>query len=207
MRSTRRPRAAAACASCRSVAHRPGEVAARRVRKRAAVSVHQGCLTSATIAAPAHGSLHDPVSGRRRAYASRSRTADGAVIHDAPLPEQRRHVVGRPAGGGAPSRLRGRDARAIPARGRWAARPRCCRRRPAARQRRRRARWPRPRTFRRATSWRRCRRPPELRVPLQLEAGREVEVTLRARPERPRPQSGLRRHAPRHHAAASRTTA
>ncbi|MDQ6910556.1 MAG: glycoside hydrolase family 3 C-terminal domain-containing protein [Actinomycetota bacterium] len=47
-----------------------------------AVSVHQGCLTSATTAAPAHGSLHDPVTGEDGVRLE-VRTADGAVVHDA----------------------------------------------------------------------------------------------------------------------------
>jgi beta-glucosidase len=48
----------------------------------AAVSVHQGCLTSATTPAPAHGTLRDPVSGEEGVRLE-VRTADGAVVHDA----------------------------------------------------------------------------------------------------------------------------
>jgi beta-glucosidase len=48
------------------------------------VSVHQGCETSPMIALPPHGSLHDPVSGRTGVRVE-VRTADGAVVHDAPF--------------------------------------------------------------------------------------------------------------------------
>jgi beta-glucosidase len=48
----------------------------------ATVSVHQGCLTSATTAAPAEGSLRDPVSGEEGLRVE-VRTADHAVVHDA----------------------------------------------------------------------------------------------------------------------------
>src|SRR4029077_18189731 len=46
------------------------------------VSVHQGCVTSATIAVPLDGSLHDPVSGETGVRVE-VRTADGAVASDA----------------------------------------------------------------------------------------------------------------------------
>jgi beta-glucosidase len=49
------------------------------------VSVHQGCITSATIAVPDHGSLHDPVSGEPGVRVE-VRTADGAVVSDARFP-------------------------------------------------------------------------------------------------------------------------
>jgi len=49
------------------------------------VSVHQGCITSATIAAPDDGSLHDPVSGEPGVRVE-VRTADGAVVSDARFP-------------------------------------------------------------------------------------------------------------------------
>src|SRR5450759_1171745 len=51
----------------------------------AALSAHQGCLTSATTAAPAQGSLRDPVSGEEGVRLE-ARTADGAVIHDDHFP-------------------------------------------------------------------------------------------------------------------------
>ena len=49
------------------------------------VSVHQGCMTSATIAAPQDGSLHDPVSGEPGVRVE-VRTADGVVVSDARFP-------------------------------------------------------------------------------------------------------------------------
>ena len=49
------------------------------------VSVHQGCVTSATIAVPHDGSLHDPVSGETGVRVE-VRTADGAVVSDARFP-------------------------------------------------------------------------------------------------------------------------
>jgi beta-glucosidase len=49
------------------------------------VGVHQGCITSATIAVPDHGSLHDPVSGEPGVRVE-VRTADGAVVSDARFP-------------------------------------------------------------------------------------------------------------------------
>ena len=64
---------------------RPGLADALRDAIDTSVSVHQGCLTSATIAAPTEGSLHDPVSGNTGVRLE-VRAADGAVIHDAPFP-------------------------------------------------------------------------------------------------------------------------
>ncbi|HEY1455700.1 MAG TPA: glycoside hydrolase family 3 C-terminal domain-containing protein [Candidatus Dormibacteraeota bacterium] len=53
------------------------------------VSVHPGCITSATVAAPEEGTLHDPVSGKAGMRVA-VRTADGSTVHDAPFPS---HVV------------------------------------------------------------------------------------------------------------------
>jgi beta-glucosidase len=49
------------------------------------VSVHQGVATSATVALPADGTLHDPVTGRPGVRLE-ARNADGAVVYDAPFP-------------------------------------------------------------------------------------------------------------------------
>ncbi len=49
------------------------------------VSVHQGCITSSTIAVPHDGSLHDPVSGDAGVRVE-VRTADGALVSDAHFP-------------------------------------------------------------------------------------------------------------------------
>jgi len=51
----------------------------------AAVTVHQGCLTSATTAAPAQGTLKDPISGEEGVRLE-ARTADGTVIHNEHFP-------------------------------------------------------------------------------------------------------------------------
>ena len=49
------------------------------------VSVHQGCITSSTIAVPHDGSFHDPVSGEAGVRVE-VRTADGALVSDARFP-------------------------------------------------------------------------------------------------------------------------
>jgi beta-glucosidase len=49
------------------------------------VSVHAGCITNATVAAPEDGTLHDPVSGKAGMRVA-VRTAEGTVVHDAPFP-------------------------------------------------------------------------------------------------------------------------
>jgi len=49
------------------------------------VSVHQGCVTSATIAVPGEGTLHDPITGKAGVRLV-IRSADGSVLHDAPFP-------------------------------------------------------------------------------------------------------------------------
>jgi len=51
----------------------------------ASISVHQGCLTSPTIALPPDGALSDPVSGATGVRLE-VRTADGALVHDARHP-------------------------------------------------------------------------------------------------------------------------
>jgi beta-glucosidase len=49
------------------------------------VSVHQGCITSSTIAVPRDGSFHDPVSGEAGVRVE-VRSADGALVSDARFP-------------------------------------------------------------------------------------------------------------------------
>ena len=49
------------------------------------VSEDQGCITGATVSAPRDGSLHDPVSGEEGVRLE-IRTADGAVVHDERFP-------------------------------------------------------------------------------------------------------------------------
>jgi beta-glucosidase len=53
--------------------------------KETTVSLHQGCLTSVTIPAPPDGSLRDPVSGKAGVRLE-IRRADGEVVYDAPIP-------------------------------------------------------------------------------------------------------------------------
>ncbi|HEX3506837.1 MAG TPA: glycoside hydrolase family 3 C-terminal domain-containing protein [Candidatus Dormibacteraeota bacterium] len=50
-----------------------------------AISVHQGCITSATTAAPAPGTLKDPLSGKE-GIRLEARTADGATIYNEHFP-------------------------------------------------------------------------------------------------------------------------
>ena len=66
---------------------RPGLVDALRsaLGSATSVSAHQGCLTSATIALPGDGSLRDPVSGGAGVHLE-VRAADGKVVHDGLLP-------------------------------------------------------------------------------------------------------------------------
>jgi len=64
---------------------RPGIADALRDAIDAQVTVHQGSVTSATIALPAEGTLHDPVSGKPGVRLE-VRSPEGEVLHDAPYP-------------------------------------------------------------------------------------------------------------------------
>jgi beta-glucosidase len=64
---------------------RPGIGDALREALDAYVSEDQGCVTSATIAVPAKGSVHDPVTGKPGVRLE-IRGSDGSVLHDAPFP-------------------------------------------------------------------------------------------------------------------------
>ena len=64
---------------------RPGLAEALGVAMDALVTLSQGCVTNAMTAAPADGSLHDPVSGEAGVRLE-VRVAGGAVVHDAPFP-------------------------------------------------------------------------------------------------------------------------
>jgi beta-glucosidase len=155
----------------------------------ATVSVHQGCLTSATTAAPAHGSLRDPVSGEEGVRLE-VMTAGGAVVHDAHfsrsvvtwwdgLPEEV-HLPGsmivlraryRPElDGPHVLGVSGVGLLRVSLDGSLLAEA---------------TNLP-PRDVVEALS-----RPPELRVPLQLEAGREVEVVFEHGPNARGHQSGF----------------
>jgi beta-glucosidase len=158
-----------------------GESLAKSLGGSTTVSVHQGCLTSFTVAAPADGALADPVSGKPGVRLE-IRDDEGAVVHDVPFPSSvatwwdglpdvvhlpgsevsmraryrpsadGRHVVG----GAGVGRLR------ISVDGSEVAE----------------ATTLPPHDIVEALS-----RPPELRVPVDLHAGREVEVRIDYRPE------------------------
>jgi len=145
------------------------------------VSVHQGCLTSFTVAAPADGALVDPVSGKPGVRLE-IRDDEGAVVHDAPFPSSvatwwdglpdavhlpgsevsmraryrpatdGRHVVGAAGVGRLRVSVDGSEVAE--------------------------ATTLPPHDIVEALS-----RPPELRVPVDLQAGREVEVRIDYRPE------------------------
>jgi beta-glucosidase len=153
------------------------------------VSVHQGCITSSTIAVPHDGSLHDPVSGETGVRVE-VRTADGAVVSDARFPTSvltwwddlpaavhlpdsevvmharyrprvdGPHVLGVAGVGGLRVFVDG-----VPmAEGK---------------------------TDLRRDSVQALSQPPELRVPLQLQAGRDVDVLVEHRPNARGPHSGF----------------
>jgi beta-glucosidase len=62
---------------------RPGLADALRDTMDVQLTVHQGALTATTVALPARGTLHDPVSGRDGVRLE-VRDAGGAVLYDAP---------------------------------------------------------------------------------------------------------------------------
>jgi len=145
------------------------------------VSVYQGCLTSYTVALPVQGSLVDPVSGRPGVRLE-IRDDEGAVVHDAPfassvatwwdgLPD----VVHLP---GSEVVMRGRYRPAVDG-------PHVVGAAGVGRVRvaidgstvAEAITLP-PHDVVEALS-----RPPELRVPVELQAGREVEVQIEFRPE------------------------
>jgi len=64
---------------------RPGIADALRDAIDAQVTVHQGSVTSATIALPAEGTLHDPVTGKAGVRLE-VRSPEGELLHDAPYP-------------------------------------------------------------------------------------------------------------------------
>jgi len=64
---------------------RPGLVEALRDAVGALVSVSQGCITNAMTTAPTDGSLHDPVSGEPGVRLE-VRAAGGALVFEAPFP-------------------------------------------------------------------------------------------------------------------------
>jgi beta-glucosidase len=153
------------------------------------VSEHQGCVTSATIALPRHGSLHDPVSGEDGVRVE-VRTADGAVVHDArfaspvltwwdDLPSAV-HLPGSEVVMRAQYRARvdGDHVLGVAGVGRLRV---LVDGTPLAEAK----------TELPGDSVRALSNPPEVRVPLQLKAGREVEVRIEFRPNARGAESGF----------------
>ena len=153
------------------------------------VSVHQGCITSATIGIPHDGSLVDPVSGQAGVRVE-VRTADGAVVSDSRFPTsvltwwddlpaavhlpdsevvmraRYRPLVDGPhvLGVAGVGRLR------VLVDGK-----------PLAEDK----------TELRSDSVQALSQPPEVRVPLQLKAGREVDVLVEHHPNARGPHAGF----------------
>ena len=146
------------------------------------VGVQQGCVTSATVPIPAEGTMRDPVSGSE-GVRIQIRNADGEVSYDAPMPSS---VItwwhGLPKAvnsSGAQVNLRatyrpqvdGLHLLGVAGAGRTRVSVNGS-------------------LLAEATSlypvevMEMFSRPPELRVPIQLEAGREVEVQVEFRPDK-----------------------
>jgi len=68
-----------------AVRTRLGESLRKSLGSSASVSLHQGCLTSTTVASPADGTVFDPVTGKP-GVRLQIRDDEGVVVHDAPFP-------------------------------------------------------------------------------------------------------------------------
>jgi beta-glucosidase len=146
------------------------------------ITLHQGCLTSATVPAPLDGTLRDPVSGKPGARLE-IRNPDGEVVYDAPIPSSVAtwwdglpgavHAPGSEVVMRAVFRPEADGPHVLGAAG--AGRMRVT---------------VNGSLLAEATSLfpgetvEALGRPPELRVPISLEAGREVDVRLDYRPEK-----------------------
>jgi beta-glucosidase len=146
------------------------------------VSVHQGCLTSATVPLPVDGMLRDPVAGKPGARLE-IRNPEGEVVYDAPIPTSVAtwwdglpadvHIPGSQVAMRAVFRPDTDGPHVLGAAG--AGRMRVT---------------VNGTLLAEATSLfpgevvEALGRPPELRVPISLEAGREVDVRLDYRPEK-----------------------
>jgi len=159
---------------------RPGLADSLRDAVDAYVTVDQGCQTSATVALPADGTMSDPVSGKP-GVRLQVRAADGTVVHDVPFPTSAAtwwdglpDVVHQP-GSEVVMSTRYRPAfdgrHVLGAAGVGVLRIFIDGAEIAE------ATTPPPRDAVEALS-----RPPELRVPLDLRAGREVDVRVEHRP-------------------------
>ena len=153
------------------------------------VSVHQGCITSATIAIPHDGSLHDPVSGEPGVRVE-VRTADGAVVSDARFPTSvitwwddlpaAVHLPGSEVVMRARYRARVDGPHVLGVAGVGLLRVHVDGTAIAE-----------AKTELRRDSVQALSQPPELRVPMQLQAGREVDVRVEHRPNARGPHSGF----------------
>ena len=146
------------------------------------VSVHQGCLTNTTVPSPLDGTLRDPVSGKPGVRLE-IRSSDGEVVYDAPIPNSVAtwwdglpaavHVPGSEVVMRAVFRPEADGPHVLGAAG--AGRMRVT---------------VNGSLLAEATSLfpgetvEALGRPPELRVPISLEAGREVDVRLDYQPEK-----------------------
>ena len=168
---------------------RPGLADALRDTLDTYVSVHQGCVTSATIALPAAGTLHDPVSGADGVRLE-IRTAGGAVVHDVQFPTSvvtwwdglpdAVHLPGSEVAMRARYRPSVSGPHMIGAAGVGVLRV-----------------WVDGALVGEATTLtprdavEALSRPPEVRIPANLEAGREVEIRIEHRPNARGHQSGF----------------
>jgi beta-glucosidase len=153
------------------------------------VSEHQGCVTSATIAAPVDGSLRDPVSGEEGVRLE-IRTAEGAVVHDARFPTsvvtwwdglpEAVHLPGSEVVMRARYRAKVSGPHMVGAAGVGVLRVLVDGSLVGE------ATTLTPRDAVEALS-----RPPEVRVPVKLEAGREAEIRIEHRPNSKGHQSGF----------------
>ena len=167
----------------------PGLADALRDSLDTLVSVDQGCLTSATIAVPVDGTLHDPVSGET-GIRLEIRAADGTVVHDARFPTsvvtwwdglpEAVHLPGAQVVMRARYRAGVSGTHVLGAAGVGVLRVFVDGSLVAE------ATTLTPRDSVEALS-----RPPEVRVPVQLEAGREVEIRVEHRPNSRGHQAGF----------------
>jgi beta-glucosidase len=155
----------------------------------ATVTVHQGCLAAPSVALPAPGSLYDPVSGEPGVRLE-IRGSDGAIVHNARFPSSVAtwwdglpsavHVPGSEIVMRARYRAEVDGAYVLGAAGVGVLTLSVDGVRLAE------ARVPQPRDVVEIFS-----KPPELRVPVELRAGTEIEVRFACRPDVRGPHAGF----------------
>ena len=160
---------------------RPGIAEALAGALDARVTVHQGALTSATVSIPAAGTIHDPVTGKPGVRLE-LRDTDGAVVHDALHPTSVLtwwdglpgdvHLLAAEIVMRARYRAQADGIHLIGAAGVGEMRVAVGDTVVAE------AKSLQPRDVVEALS-----RPPELRVPVQMRAGRDVDIRIEFRPE------------------------